>query len=289
MSIGEFARLSRLSAKALRLYDELGLLMPEQVDPASGYRWYAPAQLRQAQLVASMRQIGMPLTDIKAITGLDPHAVAERLARYWAAAEAEHAARRALAGSLVAHFSGERSAMYEVATRDIPARRLLCLHQHVTPDQAVPVGRSFIARFRDGSVPRIAGASGALFVIYYGQVNDDSDGPVEWCRPVADADAAAVAAKFPDLTLRTEPAHEMAFAHLPSALVSPTEIMTVIQSLENWAAEHRRQPSGSLRQVFYFSPGAPSGNGPACDFAFPLSRAEPEPARDASPPRRPAA
>jgi DNA-binding transcriptional MerR regulator len=41
MSIGEFARLSRLSAKALRLYDELGLLPPAQVDPGSGYRWYA--------------------------------------------------------------------------------------------------------------------------------------------------------------------------------------------------------------------------------------------------------
>jgi hypothetical protein len=36
MSIGELARLSRLSAKALRLYDELGLLPPAQVDQDSG-------------------------------------------------------------------------------------------------------------------------------------------------------------------------------------------------------------------------------------------------------------
>ena len=40
MSIGEFARLSRLSAKALRLYDELRLLPPARVDPDSGHRWY---------------------------------------------------------------------------------------------------------------------------------------------------------------------------------------------------------------------------------------------------------
>jgi PPM family protein phosphatase len=40
VNIGEFARLSRLSAKALRRYDELGLLLPERVDPGSGYRWY---------------------------------------------------------------------------------------------------------------------------------------------------------------------------------------------------------------------------------------------------------
>jgi protein phosphatase len=64
MGIGEFARLSRLSPKALRLHDELGLLPPARVDPGSGYRWYAAGQLSQARLVASLRQIGVPLTQI---------------------------------------------------------------------------------------------------------------------------------------------------------------------------------------------------------------------------------
>jgi PPM family protein phosphatase len=41
VSIGEFARLSRLSPKALRRYDGLDLLWPDRVDPDSGYRWYA--------------------------------------------------------------------------------------------------------------------------------------------------------------------------------------------------------------------------------------------------------
>jgi hypothetical protein len=45
MTIGEFARASRLSAKALRLYDELGLLRPALVDPLSQYRFYDPAQV----------------------------------------------------------------------------------------------------------------------------------------------------------------------------------------------------------------------------------------------------
>ena len=58
LSIGEFARLSRLSAKARRRYDELGLLRPERVDPDSGYRWYAAGPLEQARMVAALRQIG---------------------------------------------------------------------------------------------------------------------------------------------------------------------------------------------------------------------------------------
>ncbi|HEY5985567.1 MAG TPA: MerR family DNA-binding transcriptional regulator [Streptosporangiaceae bacterium] len=45
LAIGAFARAARLSPKALRLYDELGLLPPACIDPASGYRFYEPAQL----------------------------------------------------------------------------------------------------------------------------------------------------------------------------------------------------------------------------------------------------
>ena len=45
VSIGEFARGSHLSVKALRLYDELGVLVPARVDEASGYRYYDAAQL----------------------------------------------------------------------------------------------------------------------------------------------------------------------------------------------------------------------------------------------------
>jgi DNA-binding transcriptional MerR regulator len=160
VSIGEFARLSRLSPKALRLYDQLGLLPPERVDPGSGYRWYAPGQLRQARLVAALPQIEMPLQEIKAILDLDPDAAAEQLAGYWVGVETEHAARRALTGSLVGYLDGERSVMYDVATRNVPARSLLCLQRHVNSGQIRAVGRDFIARFRDGSVPRLEGVPG---------------------------------------------------------------------------------------------------------------------------------
>lgn len=273
VSIGEFARLSRLSAKALRLYDELELLPPERVDPDSGYRWYATAQLGQARLLAALRQVGMPLAEIRAILALAPQAAAGRLAAYWTAAESEHTARRALTASLIAQLTGERSVMYEVATRGVAARSLLCSHRHVSPEQLMPFGKEFIHRFAGQPVPRVPGIAGASFVIYYGQVSADSDGPVEWCRPVPDADAERLAAAYPDLTLRTEAAHEEAFVHLPSAQdVGETEAMAVIQAIEGWAVRERRQFGGPLRQVFIAPPDPTAGAGPSCDFAIPLSR-----------------
>jgi DNA-binding transcriptional MerR regulator len=65
VSIGEFSRLSRLSLKALRLCDELGLLVPDHVDAATGYRWYADIQLDQAHVVALLRRINVPLAQIR--------------------------------------------------------------------------------------------------------------------------------------------------------------------------------------------------------------------------------
>jgi DNA-binding transcriptional MerR regulator len=126
MTIGEFARVSRLSAKALRLYDELGLLPPAQVDPDSGYRWYAAGQLDNTRLVASLRQIGVPLAQIQLILSLEPEAAAAHVGAYWSGAEADHAARRDLAGYLIDRLTRKGNVMYEVKVRDIPARRLLC-------------------------------------------------------------------------------------------------------------------------------------------------------------------
>ena len=63
MTIGELAARSRLSTKALRLYDRLGLLEPARVDPATGYRIHAEGQVADARLIALLRRIDMSWDD----------------------------------------------------------------------------------------------------------------------------------------------------------------------------------------------------------------------------------
>jgi PPM family protein phosphatase len=110
LPIGAFARATRLSPKALRLYDELGLLPPAYVDPDTGYRFYDPAQLEQARLVAWLRRLGMPLARIRVVCQLGPVQAAQEVAAYWAQVEADTASRRDLAAFLVTSLSG-RAAM----------------------------------------------------------------------------------------------------------------------------------------------------------------------------------
>ena len=64
-TIGEFSRATHLSVKALRHYDEIGLLVPADVDPSSGYRRYQAAQVPAAHLVKRLRDLEMPLPRIR--------------------------------------------------------------------------------------------------------------------------------------------------------------------------------------------------------------------------------
>jgi DNA-binding transcriptional MerR regulator len=276
MSIGEFASRSRLSPKALRLYDELGLLEPARVDDESGYRYYSPSQLDRAWLIAALRQLQIPLAEIKSIVELEPGVAAERITQHWKAIETQHTARRDLARYLIDRMHGKRHAMYEVTTREIPARSVLSVKRSVEGiDGAWAFGKEFIAILRNHSFPKMDGRAGAFYCIWWGEVNDDSDGPLEWCRPVPTDQGKQLAIQVPELVLRTEPAHREAFIHLgrwPHA--EPAEWPLITQSLLDWSQEHKVQPSDLGARMTYLADATVpdrENKGPDCDFALPFN------------------
>jgi DNA-binding transcriptional MerR regulator len=79
LSIGQFARLTGLSIGALRHYDEVDVLRPAAVDPSTGYRRYRRAQLEIARVIARLRDLEMPLDDIRAVLATDDDAERRRL------------------------------------------------------------------------------------------------------------------------------------------------------------------------------------------------------------------
>lgn len=66
LKIGEFSKLSRLTVKALRFYEEKGLLLPARVDPWTGYRYYEGGQLETAARIKVLRQLDFTLEQIRA-------------------------------------------------------------------------------------------------------------------------------------------------------------------------------------------------------------------------------
>ena len=64
LKIGDFSKLSRVSIRMLRHYDEIGLLHPVQTDPISGYRYYQAGQLSIAGRITALREMGFGLAEI---------------------------------------------------------------------------------------------------------------------------------------------------------------------------------------------------------------------------------
>ncbi len=67
LTIGEFSRISRVSAKTLRYYDQTGLLKPGYVSPESGYRYYEVSQLHDMLLISRLKQYQFSLPEIAAV------------------------------------------------------------------------------------------------------------------------------------------------------------------------------------------------------------------------------
>ncbi len=245
MSIGEFSRRSRLSPKALRLYDEIGLLAPSRVERHSGYRYYTAPQLERARLVAALRRLDVPLADV---------------------------AR--LVDALIDDLHRRRGNMKEVDVREVPERHLLCLKRHVDPAGAWDLGKEFIAVVRDAGLPRLEGPAGETFAIFWGEVSQDSDGPVEWCRPVPADEADALAAGVPGLSARVEPAHREAYVAMGNyADLGDEDWPLAERALRRWAEERGLSDEGlsttpddlGVRITYHFAE-----EGPDLDFAVPI-------------------
>jgi DNA-binding transcriptional MerR regulator/effector-binding domain-containing protein len=101
MSIGTFSRASLLSTKALRHYHDLGLLVPAEVDRRTGYRAYRASQLADALLVRRLRDLDVPLEEIRAVMeGHDPAVAADVLRRHRGRVAAQQAELAAIADGI---------------------------------------------------------------------------------------------------------------------------------------------------------------------------------------------
>jgi DNA-binding transcriptional MerR regulator len=79
LTVGELARRTGLTTRALRHYDALGVLVPAHTDPDDGYRFYDEAQVAVAQLVARLRALDLPLASVRAVLAGEPHEEVRRI------------------------------------------------------------------------------------------------------------------------------------------------------------------------------------------------------------------
>lgn len=128
LKIGDFSKLSRISIRMLRHYDELGLLVPKHTDDFTGYRYYAEDQLTIAGRIVALRDMGFGLVAIGEILHSydNPQALAEFLAVKQAEVRAEAEAvshRLLLLDTAINRLRKDETAMnYNVIVKTMPER-----------------------------------------------------------------------------------------------------------------------------------------------------------------------
>lgn len=106
VSVGQFATMTHLSVKTLHHYHHVGLLEPVHVDPATGYRYYSLDQLPTAQLIRRLRDLRMPVTDVRdVLTAQNPRDRETLISAHIDHLESELAQTKAAVNSLRALLS----------------------------------------------------------------------------------------------------------------------------------------------------------------------------------------
>lgn len=266
LSIGTFARRSRLSPKALRIYDRLGVLVPAAIDDHTGYRLYRESQLETARLVVSLRRLDMPLARVAEVVAAPELEQAGLIEAFWRAVEHRMAAQRSLKDHLITRLSGKgrNYDMYEISERDVAEQQVLTEQRHLTV-QGLPDFISGALGRLYGKAEELGVQAGSSLVIYHGEVNEDSDGPVEVCVPVTGNGELSGQAH------RIEPAHREAYTEITVAQVEIPQILSAYEAVERWIKENGREITGSPREVYVdnFMHLGPNDHG--CDIAFPIS------------------
>ncbi len=266
MTIGEFARLSHLSLKALRLYDSMGLLKPASVDRDSGYRYYLPAQAAKARLIGLLRRLEMPLERIAQTLELEDGEAARAIANYWQSVEADLQTKRKLVQYLQNHLQGKGGTMFEIQERSIQEQKIATIQTRITAHD--------LPDFIGGSMQRILeylaaarlSQSGPAFVIYHGQVDTDSDGPVETCVPFS-----GQLEPTDDIRIRIEPEHKEYYTRLTKAQVEFPGILDAYSAVNRAITDNGKVAAGGPREVYFADWGSLQPDAPACDIAAPFA------------------
>ncbi len=162
LAIGAFSRMTHLSVRTLRRYHEADLLVPDTVDDQTGYRYYSADQIPTAQVIHRLRQLDVPLADVRRILLTpDPEARASLFADHLDRLEAELQRTRAAVVSLRRLLQPE-SAPLEVELRSVPETTVAGIEAEVDHADVLTWYAGAIAEL-DAGVREPTGVPGALF------------------------------------------------------------------------------------------------------------------------------
>ncbi|MGE2727001.1 MerR family transcriptional regulator [Mycolicibacterium pulveris] len=243
LSIGEFATVTRLSVRTLRRYHEAGLLQPARIDPATGYRYYSAEQIPTAQVIWKLRQLDMPLAEVKTVLAAgNPQQRAEVIAGHLRRLEAELDRTRATVVSLRRLLHPDPTDL-PVDVRSVSACTVAAVTATVSLDDSLQWYDGAMAELDDAFPP--AERTGPPGGHYANELFTEGAGTMTVFRPVRTPRASG---RIEVLDL---PPVDLAVVVHPGP---HDDIDVTYGRLGAWVVEHALAVDGPVREVYLVGP-----------------------------------
>ncbi|ASO21714.1 DNA-binding transcriptional MerR regulator [Actinoalloteichus hoggarensis] len=250
-SIGDFARLGRVSVRMLRHYDAIGLLRPDHVDEFSGYRYYRVAALARLNRLVALKDLGFTLAQVASILDeridvSELHGMLRLRRAELAAAVAADTARLAGIEARLSMIEEEgRMSTDEIVVRQVPAVRVAELtavaESYAAPDIGPVVGPLFDELYHriEAEGLRPTGPGIAHYEPFGERVRVHASCPVAGAEPRSAAPGALAVVDLPAVEAATMVHHG-----------SMTEADAVVQKIARWIEAAGRTGTGYAREVY---------------------------------------
>jgi DNA-binding transcriptional MerR regulator len=240
--IGEFSRLTHLTVKTLHHYHDIGLLAPDQVDPSSGYRRYATSQVGTALLIRRLRELEMPLPQVREVVEAPSVEARNRvLQEHLARMEAELVRTQQVVGSLrdLLALATDRLA---VEYRTLAPLRVVAITDRVEREAIGPWCETAFGTLYDAAGQVVAGPGGASYADEF--FTHDAGEVVAFVPVSADT--------VPGLQVTELPGGEFAIAVHEGPF---TDFDRTYAALGSHVAEHCAVAPGPIREIYLTGPG----------------------------------
>lgn len=247
LKIGDFARRSQVSVDTLRHYDNLGLLKPAEVDPFTGYRYYAFHQLGRLNRILALKDLGLSLEQIASM--LEGEVSAEQLKGMLKIKRAEIEARIDEDQERIARVEARLKQIemeadmpnHEVVIKNVPAQLVAGLRRVIPTNDLIDLfGELNGYLVEQGVTP-----AGPISLRYYDNMADDggeAEAVIQLEQPVPDHG-------------------DVKIYHLPAGSVASTmhngsfnRLGEAYDAVRAWVVANGYRRSGPAREIYLYYP-----------------------------------
>ena len=250
LKIGDFSKLSRVSIRMLRYYDEIGLLKPDHIDRFTDYRYYSEAQLPVVCRIAALRDMGFGLAEIRTLlpvyddpTQLDAHLAARQAALLAEQAQLSHQLR--LLDTARKRLRKEETMHYNVTVKTLPERYAATVRMIIPRYQDEGMVWSVLCRETDSMDLVPADPCYCCVVFLDGEYKEDQ---------VEVEAQKTVKGQYPDtehVRFRTLPAVTYAGCTFQGGY---EQINAVTEALTEWIEANGYEYAGPMFDIYHVSP-----------------------------------